>query len=159
PKGFTLEVLVANFQDADAPTYAEAFINFLQNLINNCGSLLRLGIFPQIPDPGLQGEYIKLTFEPDEAKLFAEIVEESLATARNALAAETYGESARLWREVFGNRFPDAPTAMKSLRIEEMVEDEDIFDPMIEAEISDIELPPLSDPVGKLKLKAGLATK
>ncbi len=158
PKGFTLEVLVANHQDPDAPTYAEAFVNFLQNLINACGTSLKLGIFPQVPDPGLPGECLKVTFEPDEAKLFAEIVEESLALAKKAIAAETYGESATLWRKVFGNRFPDAPATEKSMRVGEMVEDEeDIFDPLIEAEISEIELPPLPEPTGKLKMKAALA--
>lgn len=158
PKGFTLEVLVANYQDPDAPTYAEAFVNFLQNLMNACGTLLKFGIFPQVPDPGLPGECLKVTFEPDEAKLFAEIVEESLVLAKQALAAETYGESASLWRKVFGNRFPDAPTTMKSMRVGEMIEaEEEIFDPLIEAEISEIELPLGAEPTGKIKLKAELA--
>lgn len=151
-------MLVANYQDPDAPTYAEAFVNFLQNLINACGTLLKLGIFPQIPDPGLPGESLKVTFEPDEAKLFAEIIEESLSFGEKALAAETYGESATHWREVFGSRFPDAPAAMKTIGVGEMVEEpEDIFDPLIEEEISDIDLPFLPEPTAKLKMKAGLA--
>lgn len=160
PKGFTLEVLVANYHDPDAPTYAEAFVNFLQNLMAACGTSLKLGVFPQVPDPGLPGEYLKVTFEPEEAKLFAEIVEESLALAKQAIAAETYGESAALWCKVFGSRFPDAPRAEKSLRAEAETTDEDLlFDPLIEAEISELELPVLSAPTGRLKLKAGLSQK
>lgn len=158
PKGFTLEALVANYQDPDAPTYAEAFINFLQNLMDACGTSLKLGTFPQVADPGLSGEYLKVTLEPYEAKLFAEIIDESLNLAQKALAADTYGESTQYWREVFGNRFPDSPDASKSRRVSEMVEDaEDIFDPLIEAEICEVELPTFPEPKGKIKIKAGLA--
>lgn len=158
PKGFTLEMLVANYQDPDAPTYAEAFVYFLQNLIDACGESLKSGVFPQVPDLGLPGEFLKVTFEKDEAKLFAEIVEESLTVAKQAMAAETYGESARLWRKVFGNSFPDAPTAMKSMRDNEVTECEDeTFDQLIEAEISEIDLPPIIEHSGKLRMKASLS--
>lgn len=159
PKGFMLEVLVAKYQDSDAPTYAEAFVSFLENFMADCGSQLRQGLFPDIPDPGIAGESIKATFEPYEAQLFAEIVDESLATAKQAIAAETRGESATLWRKVFGDRFPDAPTAAKGIRsIEEVVEDpEDIVDPVTESEISDIDLPDIPTPTEKITLKAELA--
>lgn len=160
PKGFTLEVLVAHYQDSDAPTYAEAFVNFLQNLINACGMQLKQGIFPEVPDPGLPGEYLKVTFEPDEAKLFVGIVEESLDLAKRALAAETIGESAELWRDVFGNRFPEAPLAAKSMRVEEMFEDVDeVFDADFEAEVAEVGLPFASPLTAKVKLKAQLATQ
>lgn len=158
PKGFTLEVLVANYQDPDAPTYAEAFVKFLENLLNDCGTELRRGSFPSIPDPGLPDGILKVTVEPDEAKLFAQIIEESLGLAKKAIAAETYGESASLWREVFGSDFPNAPVVVKTMRVNEMVEDdESIFDPLIEAEISEIDLPPLPQPC--LTLKAGVAER
>jgi len=158
PKGFTLETLTANYQDPDAPTYAEAFIKFLQNLIDDCGAQLKLGIFPEIPDPGLPGEFLRVTIEPDEAKLFAEIIEESLAVSNRAMEAATYGESASLWREVFGTLFPDAPNSVKSVRVAEMIENEEtVFDPLIEAEISEVDLPPLPEPTKTVKMKAGLA--
>lgn len=158
PKGFTLEVLVADYQDPDAPTYAEAFVGFLRNLLGACGAQLKLGTFPPVPDPGLPGEYLRLTFTPDEAMLFAEIVEESLLLAEEALAAETYGESADLWREVFGSRFPSAPASAKSMGIDDVVEDEEnLFDPLVEAEISELVLPLIPEPTRKLKMRAGLA--
>lgn len=159
PKGFTLETLVANYQDPDAPTYAEAFINFLQNLLDSCGSEFKCGIFPKVPDPGLPNEYLKVTFEPDEVLLFAEIIEESLSLAKQALLAETYGESATLWREIFGSCFPDAPAASKSLRANNVTENEEesVFNPLIETEISEVDLPDLPEPTRKLKLKAELS--
>jgi len=160
PKGFTLEVLVAHHQDPDAPTYAEAFVNFLENLLNAYGAQLTQGIFPVVPDPGLTGENLKLSFEPAEAKLFADIVAESLALARKALAAETVGESAELWRQVFGTRFPDAPSVTKSMRTVDMSEEsEDAFDAEFETEVSEIELPAVLPLTGRLKLKAQLATQ
>ena len=78
PKGFTLEALVAQYQDADAPTYAERFVNFLDNLWKDCGPSLEKGIFPSVPDPGIPGENLRLRFTEDEAKEFAEVVKASL---------------------------------------------------------------------------------
>ena len=70
---------------------------------------LKSGQFPNVPDPGVPGECIKVTFSEDEAKLFAEIVEESLVIALRTSAAGTIGKSATLWCNVFGNCFPGAP--------------------------------------------------
>ena len=159
PKGFTLEALVAQYQDPDAPTYAEAFVLFLQNLMESCGDTLKSGSFPQVSDPGMQGEYLQLSVEEEEASEFAEIVEESLGTARLALAAETVGESAARWRDVFGSRFPDAPDADRALRTSKYLEDDDsVFDAEFEEEVSSNELSPkrLTE---KVKIRAQLAMK
>jgi len=159
PKGFTLEALVAHYQDPDAPTYAEAFVNFLHNLIESCGDFLKSGYFPRVPDPGMHGEYLQLSAEDQEAIQFADIVEESLYAAKLALAAESIGESASLWRDVFGSRFPDAPESEKSLRESTSTEaDENIFDPDFEDEVSGNGILP-ARLTEKVKIRAEIYTK
>ncbi|MCC6602132.1 MAG: hypothetical protein IT327_02920 [Anaerolineae bacterium] len=159
PKGFTLEALVATYQDPDSPSYAEAFTNFLQNLMDTCGPLLKKGVFPQVPNPGLPKEYLKLTFETDEVALFREIVEESLELSKQALEAKTIGESSTIWRKVFGSDFPEAPSSVKSLHLSEVLTEaeEDAFDPLMEAEISEIDLPNLPDLTDTVRIVAKLS--
>jgi hypothetical protein len=142
PKGFTLEAMVAQYQDPDAPTYAEAFIHFLRNILNSCGDELRQGEFPQVRDPGLPNEFIKLTLDSDEVGTFLEIIEESLEIAELAINAKTIGESADLWRQVFGPKFPEAPSAMKSMTIDDVEDDTlHLVDPILELEVTEVDLP------------------
>jgi hypothetical protein len=76
---------VATYQDTDAPSYAEAFVNFLNNLHLDCGASLTKGVFPTVDDPGLPGQTLKVRFTEDEAKLFGEVVRLNLDAARAAL--------------------------------------------------------------------------
>lgn len=153
PKGFTLEALVAQYQDADAPTYAEAFVNFLSNLVYNCGFAFDEGIFPDILDPGIPNQSLKLTFSEEEARLFGVIVRESLDQARIALGTENFSESAEAWRLIFGPQFPKAPETSKSA----IDFEESLLDYTVEAELEDVnllEIPKLQP----LKLKVEIST-
>lgn len=110
PKGFTLESLVAQYQEPDSPSYAEAFVGFLSSYWAACGERLKRGIFPPVPDPGMPGEFLALTFSVDEAKAFGAIVEASLMDARAALALEgDVRDSAIAWRNILGPKFPTEP--------------------------------------------------
>jgi len=120
PKGFTLEALVARYQDADAPSYAEAFVNFLANLYHATGSALARGEFPDVPDPGLPGETVKVRLTPAEVKAFGTLVAETLSAARVALAEEGRAASATAWRAILGPKFPVAPAAKSTLTITQL---------------------------------------
>jgi Second Messenger Oligonucleotide or Dinucleotide Synthetase domain len=106
PKGFTLEALVAQYHDPDAPSYAEAFVTFLTNLWDACGADLTRGVFPFVPDFGRNGEQIALRMTATEARAFGAIVEASLTMARAAYATEGVAASAAAWREILGPKFP-----------------------------------------------------
>lgn len=154
PKGFTLEALVAQYQDAVAPTYAEAFVNFLDNVWNDCGSQLSRGVFPAIKDPGLDGQFVALNISVDEAKRFGAIVKASLDLGKTALTlAGTRQESALAWREIFGPKFPTEP-AIKSASFSEATEDNEPGD--LDEEITEVDLPPVRQ-LGRVTLKVGLA--
>jgi hypothetical protein len=156
PKGFTLEALVAHYQDADAPSYAEAFVNFLTNLDEDCGDGLARGIFPEVPDPGLTGEVVKVSFTADEAKRFGEVVRTSLNDAKAALEVEGIKASAAAWNSIFGPKFPTVPTTMTERAAQEAA-DQDEEDGTLDEEIAEVELPTLRQ-LGQLKIQAHLST-
>jgi hypothetical protein len=156
PKGFTLEALVAHYQDADAPSYAEAFVTFLTNLDADCGDELARGIFPPVPDPGLTGEVVKASFAPDEAKRFGEVVKASLKDAKAALAMEGITAGAAAWNGIFGPKFPTVPATTTERAAQEAV-DRDEEDGALDEEVAEMELPPTSH-LGQLKIQAHLST-
>jgi hypothetical protein len=158
PKGFTLEALVATYQDSDAPSYAEAFVNFLNNLHRDCGASLTNGVFPTVDDPGLPGQTLKVRFTEDEAKLFGEVVRLNLDAARAALEEKgTISDSAVAWNSIFGSNFPtERASLVKAAGFK--VEQETKRDETEDEDIAEIELLPSSN-LGKLKIKAELASK
>ena len=157
PKGFTLEALVAQYQDSDAPSYAEAFIAFLQNLDNACGRQFSEGKFPNVPDPGRTGQYLRLRISEEEAIKLGRIVRASLSQAQTALAVQTVAESAQAWQSIFGNSFPTQPQQGQNV-LKGSNKDEELAEPdgLIEKENREIDLPTVSR--GALKITAGLAT-
>ncbi len=156
PKGFTLEALVAQYQDADAPTYAERFVNFLDNLWLACGHSLEIGIFPTVPDPGIPGENLRLRFTEDEVKEFADIVKTTLVDAKTALSLDgTYKEAATAWQAIFGPKFPVEPERAIAT-MSEVADAGD--DPEFEQEVADIDLPKPRQ-FGNLKLTASVGVQ
>ncbi len=166
PKGFTLETLVAQYQDADAPSYGEAFVNFLSNLDSACGASFEQGTFPAVNDPGVSGGTLHLTFTADEVKQFGKVLKSSLEQAQAALAAEGIAASASAWNVLFGNDFPTEP-ATKSVTASQFANEEYEPDDEMSKEIEEIDLPEIQTTTlvlqsrtrayGKLKLTARLA--
>jgi len=159
PKGFTLEALVAQYQDSDAPTYANAFVAFLTNLYTACGSSLSRGIFPEVSDPGVPGQTLKVRFSPDEAKLFGSIAEGALDKARIASQIDNDAESAIAWQSIFGPKFPSPPSAkLVTTSKAEAIALSEADDDTLDDEISDVEFVE-AQRAGKVKIVAGLALK
>lgn len=106
PKGFTLECLAGWHHDPTARDWADVFIAFLERVTTAYAAYKSLDAVPPIPDPGLPGKAIPTGLTPREFKAFLAAAETSLALSRRARDAATAKESADLWRQVFGDRFP-----------------------------------------------------
>jgi len=163
PKGFTLEALVAQYQDPDAPGYAEAFVTFLSNVWDACGADLARGVFPAVPDFGHPGQTIALRMTPTEARAFGAIIQDSLAKARTARETEGVAASAVAWQEIFGPKFPvqaaiTTTTTTMSAGKAAVLESEDDAEGDAEgdAEVARIDLPAPTR-LGTLKIAAALA--
>lgn len=154
PKGFTLEALVAHYQDRDAPSFAEQFVNFLDNLSRACGLLLSAGIFPVVPDPAMPRRAIALTISEEEAHRFGQLVTTTLADARAALDFSGVAVTVCAWRVIFGPSFPEHRSASIKL-VESIGLIDDELGEQTE-DITDIGLP-RQLPLGKVRLSAQTA--
>jgi hypothetical protein len=164
PKGFTIEALVAQYQDPDAPSYAEEGDECLFNLWDACGADLTRGVFPAVPDFGRPNRTIALRMTPAEARAFGAIVQDSLAKARTARATKGVAASAAAWQEILGPKFPvqaATTTTMSAgkaavLESDDDLEDDAETDTEADAEVTRIDLPAPTR-LGTLKIAAALA--
>ncbi len=169
PKGFTLEALVFELQDTDAPSYAEAFVHFLEQLDSRYGMSLAAGNFPRVKDPSRPGVEVRVRVSPEEAKRFGKIVRTSLVQSKLALQSTDVADSAVKWNAVFGPDFPTKPAVVER-SINETAGDEET-DGALDQEISEADFPEGEDssktamqlvktvqaPIAKLNITARLA--
>jgi hypothetical protein len=107
PKGFWIECLAGWHHDPSARDWADVFIGALERIRTACGVYASLGVVPPITDPGLQHQSLATGMELSEFKTFFDALEQALTDAKRARDDETgIAESARLWRLVFGPKFP-----------------------------------------------------
>ncbi len=117
PKGFVLEVLVSKHAPNNESHYGEAFAQMLESIYANYGQLAEIGIKPSIEDPALRGNDILSKVSMTNWKNFIERVRVHAVYARRAQEEENMEEATRLWRKLFGSRFPATanPANAKSL--------------------------------------------
>lgn len=114
PKGFVLEVLVAQHAPSDETHYGEAFAQMLQSIYDTYGAMAESGLKPHINDPGLPGNNIISKVSLTDWKNFIERIRVHAGYARRAQDEEDVEEATRLWRKLFGNRFKATVTAAKA---------------------------------------------
>lgn len=104
PKGFWVECLTAENFDQNQESYADHFISVLENVSGKYSDVTEV---PELEDPGLlNGEVIATSMNIDEFHVFMKAVNESLALARKAFLESDEKESSKVWRQIFGDKFP-----------------------------------------------------
>ncbi len=103
PKGFWLECLVAQLFDRTKTSWAEHFVAVLEAISENYTQ--NSGV-PALPDPGLPGISISTGMNQEEFNFFLQVVDESLAMAKQALNETDESQSLLAWAEIFGDFFP-----------------------------------------------------
>ena len=111
PKGYLLERIAGEVFDTSRRDHAEGFVQLLTNIIAAYDSYAVADVVPLLRDPGVLSHNVLERLNAEDFKKFIQQVKSGLAKAEKALAATTVGHSAELWREVFGVKFPSAPTA------------------------------------------------
>ena len=106
PKGFVMECITAECMDKDETHYGELFANTLEGVVSRYRVSVLLGQVPRIDDPGVPGNSVTdgMTFAAFEG--FYRKAEAHAEKAREALAEEDAEKATKLWREIFGDRFP-----------------------------------------------------
>ena len=119
PKGFMIECIVAECMDFEETQYAELFLGMLESIVSRYSAYVSLDMVPSIEDPGVADNDVLsgMTFSAFEG--FYNKAATCAEIGRRALAAGDTEEGLRLWRDVFGSRFP----APASLTTSELLDD------------------------------------
>lgn len=105
PKGFVLEILLAEHGPADETHFGEAFTKTLENIHAAYGINASIGIKPFIADPAVPTSDILEKVTVPQWKAFIEKVRVYAEIARKAQDTDDMEEATRQWRRVFGDRF------------------------------------------------------
>jgi predicted nucleotidyltransferase len=114
PKSFVLEVLVSLHAPQTETHYGEAFAQMLENIYAQYGTLAALGLKPTISDPALPGSDILSKVTVAQWQAFIERARVHAGYARRAQDESDMEEATRLWRKLFGNRFPATSSVAKA---------------------------------------------
>lgn len=106
PKGFVIECITAECMKMDEKHYGESFAKTLDGIVSTYRYWVRIQTVPRIEDPGVPGNSVTegMTFAAFEG--FYKKAEAHADKARDALATDDSEEATKLWRAIFGDRFP-----------------------------------------------------
>jgi hypothetical protein len=108
PKGYPLEHLIGQCCLDGIGSVAEGVTYALEIIRDRYKIHASLGLVPDLQDHGVvQNVFHRIT--PEEFKEFHGQATEAADTARRALDSKDKQESAALWRQLFGEKFPEPP--------------------------------------------------
>jgi predicted nucleotidyltransferase len=108
PKGYPLEHIVGDCCPDSIGSMAQGVTETLERIVTTFAGTVALGTEPYSRDRGVDQNVLK-RLDRAEFAVFYEHVKTAADLARRALDAEEINESAALWRELFGSRFPEPP--------------------------------------------------
>lgn len=109
PKGFPLERLIGKHCPDGVGSVAEGVVKTLEAIVNSYATLVLTKGKPQLPDYGVPTHDVFHRISVEDFAAFYEQVKEGADLARRAFDSEDRTESANLWRELFGWKFPKPP--------------------------------------------------
>ncbi|MCA9124027.1 MAG: nucleotidyltransferase [Planctomycetaceae bacterium] len=114
PKGFVIECIVAECFDPDETDYEKLFLGTLDSIVSRYEAFVSAGLVPYIADPSVPGNYVTtgLTFDAFEG--FYKKVKAHAEIGEKILAETDADEELKLWKSIFGDRFPAAGMSTKA---------------------------------------------
>lgn len=113
PKGFLIEILCLESTPVYATEWAESLLKTLDGVSTVYGNYKDAEAPPRIADPAVSGEVIRTKMSARDFTRFLKKVDEARATLQKAIDSEDNCESAKLYRQLFGEEFPDCGTKDK----------------------------------------------
>ena len=120
PKSYPLEHFIGDCCPDGIESVAEGITLSLEKIVSD---------YPEKPileDRGVPEHDVFARLSDEDYKAFYDSVCEAAVIARNAYDAESVEESAKLWRELFGNKFPEPPKSKNSIFTERNSDSRDI---------------------------------
>lgn len=103
PKSYPLEHFIGNCCPDKIESVAEGITLSLEKIVNSYPSK------PYLSDRGVPEHDVFARLSDDDYNAFYDSVCNAAIVARNAYDANSIEEGAKLWRELFGNKFPEPP--------------------------------------------------
>lgn len=107
PKGYPVEHLIgANCPDG-IESVAAGVTTTLEKIAADYQIYAQMKSTPSLPDHGVPQHNVLKRVSGEDFAAFHKLVCAAAVTAREALDATTVASSAKKWRKLFGNKFPD----------------------------------------------------
>ena len=107
PKGFVIECIVAACMDYTETYYGELFVKTLEKIVEKYEWNVDNNIVPTIADPGGSGTSVTDGITSDAFNGFYNKVKKHAELGRKALNETDSEKATGLWRQIFGDRFPE----------------------------------------------------
>lgn len=109
PKGFPLERLIGECCDDGIESVAEGVVKTLEKIASKYLLTVTTGSKPSLPDYGVLTHDAFKRVSAQDFAAFYEQVKDGAALARRAFDSQDRTESGKLWRDLFGSKFPKPP--------------------------------------------------
>ena len=106
PKGFVIECITAECMDYKETYYGELFVKTLENIVEEYKNSCLSGMVPNIPDPAVPGNFVTDGITAAAFTGFYNKAKSHAKLGRKALNETDPEEATKLWRQIFGARFP-----------------------------------------------------
>lgn len=110
PKGYVLERLAGECVDVAVRDHAEGFVRVLETMVHKFAAFGAANLVPTLPDAGVSTHNVAHRLSAADFSTFIKKVGEAALVARVALDETSNSKSAELWRKLFGEKFPAAPS-------------------------------------------------
>jgi len=111
PKGFVMECITAECLDYEETYYGELFVKTLETIVAKYSLNVLLKTVPLIPDPAIPGNSVTDGMSADAFVGFYNKAKEHAELGRKALNEEDPEKATKLWRKIFGDRFPETKSS------------------------------------------------
>ncbi|WP_218970343.1 SMODS domain-containing nucleotidyltransferase [Shouchella patagoniensis] len=114
PKGFVIECIAAECMDNNEKKYDELLVGTLEKIVEKYAFYIGLRLVPHIEDPGVPGNSVTngITFDAFEGFYYK--AKSHAEKGRQAINETDKEKALKLWREIFGPRFPSPEVANSS---------------------------------------------
>lgn len=109
PKGFPLERLIGECCPDGISSVAEGVVKTLEKIVSEYRVKVLIGGKPRLPDYGAPTHDVFGRVSAVDFEKFYNQAKDAAQLARRAYDSQDRSESANLWRELFGSKFPKPP--------------------------------------------------
>ena len=106
PKGYPLEHLIGNALDDNTTSIAQGVVQLSETFVTRWAAYYHSGTKPCLADHGVEEHDVLARLSAEHFCLFYEAIAEVAKLARSAFDSSDPQESAELWQQIFGSKFP-----------------------------------------------------